>query len=59
MPGKLPIDRVRAAEHALRIYEQDKQRLTEQQATLRDREQPLDGEVDAPAVGAGRESDDA
>ena len=59
MPGKLPIDRMRAAEHAPRIYEQDKQRLTEQQATLRDPEQPRDGVADAPAGRAGREPDDA
>ncbi len=59
MAGTLPIDRVRAAEHAPRIYEQDKQRLTEQQATLQGPEQPVDGEAAAPAGGAGRKSDDA
>lgn len=35
MPGKLPIDRVRAAEDAPRVYEDHKQRLTEKQAKLR------------------------
>ena len=35
MPGKLPIDRVRAAEDAPRIYEDHKQRFTEKQAKLR------------------------
>ncbi len=59
MPGKLPIDRVRAAEHAPRIYEQAKQRFTEQHATLQDPDQPVDGEGAARAGGAGRESDDA
>lgn len=35
MPGKLPIDRVRAGEDAPRIYEDHKQRFTEKQAKLR------------------------
>ena len=35
MPGKLPIDRVRAAEDAPRIYEDHKQRFTEKHAKLR------------------------
>ena len=34
MSGKLPIDRVRAAEDAPRIYEEHKQRFTEKQAKL-------------------------
>ncbi len=40
MPGKLPIDRVRAAEDAPRIYAEEKQRFAQKQAKLRDGSQP-------------------
>lgn len=43
MAGKLPIDRVRDAEDAPRLYERDKRRFTEKQATL----QQADGAPDA------------
>ncbi len=36
MPGKLPIDRVRAAEDAPRIYAEEKQRFARKEAKLRD-----------------------
>ena len=36
MSGKLPIDRVREAEDAPRVYEDHKQRFAEERAKLRD-----------------------
>ncbi len=36
MSGKLPIDRVREAHDAPRVYERDKQQYTEEQARLRE-----------------------
>jgi hypothetical protein len=35
MPGKLPIDRVRANENAAQDYEQERERYTTKQARLR------------------------
>jgi len=55
MPGKLPIDRVRAAEDAPRIYEDHKQRFTEKQAKLRASEAPP--ESDTPPTHADASAD--
>jgi hypothetical protein len=57
MSGKLPIDRVREAQDAPRIYELEKQQYTEQQADLREvaRTHESDPEQDTteePADGA-------
>lgn len=36
MPGKLPIDRVREAQDAPKIYDEHRERFAERQAALRD-----------------------
>ena len=52
MPGKLPIDPVRAAEDAPRIYMEEKQRFAMKQAKLRDGSRPTHQEATAPADAA-------
>jgi hypothetical protein len=47
MSGKLPIDRVREAEDAPRIYEREKRELTRKEADLREAATPPPL-VDAP-----------
>ena len=60
MSGKLPIDRVREAEDAPRIYERDKRRYSEEQAALRrTAEQPETGTAEFPVSDSGSESDHA
>ncbi len=48
MSGKLPIDRVREAADAPRIYELEKQRFTEQQAELNHEGAPGRDAADPP-----------
>jgi hypothetical protein len=43
MSGKLPIDRVREAREAPKIYREHSQRLAEQEAELRDADDPVAG----------------
>ena len=49
MSGKLPIDRVREAQDAPRVFEQEKRQYTEDQASLRDtaRSRQQDGAPEA------------
>ena len=54
MPGKLPIDRVRAAEDAPRIYAEEKERFTRNRAEQRALQDPRDdGPVPEPLPGGG------
>jgi len=49
MPGKLPIDRVRAAEDAPRIYAEEKERFTQNRAERRMLRDPKgDGPAPSP-----------
>ena len=59
MPGKLPIDRVRAAEDAPRIYEDHKQRFTEKQAKLRAGDAPSEAVDTSAGASATPMVDDA
>ena len=59
MPGKLPIDRVRAAEDAPRVYQEEKRRFAEEQAKLRDRSPSSRPEAGATGDDAREEHDDA
>jgi hypothetical protein len=43
MPGKLPIDRVREARKAPKIFVEHSERLTQQEAELRDADDPVAG----------------
>lgn len=43
MPGKLPIDRVRETRQAPKIYLEHSERLAEQEAKLRDADDPIAG----------------
>jgi hypothetical protein len=43
MPGKLPIDRVRAARKAPKIFVEDSERLARHEAELRDADDPVSG----------------
>jgi hypothetical protein len=43
MAGKLPIDRVREAQDAPRIYDEHRERFAEHQAELRDADDPVAG----------------
>lgn len=43
MSGKLPIDRVREAKKSPRVLEEHTERLTTQEAALRDAEDPVSG----------------
>jgi len=43
MSGKLPIDRVREARKAPKIYLEDSERLAKQEAELRDADDPVAG----------------
>lgn len=43
MSGKLPIDRVNEAEDAPKIYDEHRERFAEQQARLRDADDPVAG----------------
>ena len=53
MSGKLPIDRVREAEDAPRIYERDKQRYTEDRAALRRADEQPESGADAEHRSSG------
>jgi hypothetical protein len=59
MPGKLPIDRVRAAKDAPRVYEREKETFTKKQATLRAADSPVGNETDLGNDGTRQETDDA
>jgi hypothetical protein len=43
MPGKLPIDRVRETRQAPKIYLEHSERLAQQEAKLRDADDPIAG----------------
>ncbi|CAN5564538.1 hypothetical protein BH20CHL7_BH20CHL7_00770 [soil metagenome] len=43
MPGKLPIDRVREAQDAPKIYDEHRERFSQRQAELRDADDPVAG----------------
>jgi|SwirhisoilCB2_FD_contig_121_128670_length_856_multi_2_in_0_out_0_2 hypothetical protein len=59
MPGKLPIDRVRAAEHTPRIYERTKRRFAEKQAKLNRQLAPDQDPPGPPPASAPDGRDDA
>ena len=59
MSGRPPIDRVREAEDAPRIYEEHKQRFTERQARLRDVATTPQEIPATPAADDRTEGDDA
>jgi hypothetical protein len=63
MPGKLPIDRVRASEHAPAIYKRDKERFTEKRARLEARGgpgmPPETGQSDTPPEGEADDGEEA
>ncbi|MEX2182862.1 MAG: hypothetical protein WEC14_00280 [Chloroflexota bacterium] len=46
MPGKLPIDRVREAKDAPKVYDEHRERFSQRQAELRD------ADADDPVAGA-------
>ncbi|CAN5601451.1 hypothetical protein BH23CHL8_BH23CHL8_13900 [soil metagenome] len=43
MPGKLPIDRVREAQDAPKVYDEHRERFASHQAELRDADDPVSG----------------
>jgi hypothetical protein len=43
MPGKLPIDRVREAQDAPKVYDEHRERFASHQAGLRESEDPISG----------------
>ncbi len=61
MPGKLPIDRMRAAMDAPRIYKREKEKFTKKQAKLRATDLPSrnENEADGGKDGIRLETDDA
>ena len=59
MPGKLPIDRLRAAEDVPRIYQKDRQRFAERQAKLRNGSRPPGDDAARQSSPPEREMGDA
>lgn len=62
MAGKLPIDRVRETRKAPKIYLEHSERLSEQEAELRDADEPVAGarpQASDPTDDASDPTDDA